>query len=240
MDAGAGDRAADRRRKVAVADQLDPGAGFADLGDEGLVARPLEDDDGDVVDPPAEGLGDPAEVVGRALPDVDLAGHDRPDAELLEVRIRGVDQAALLGGCEHGDRPCLAEGNEVRPLKWIDRDIDLRGVTGVGVVALADLLPDEEHRRLVALALADHDPPGELDLVHRPAHGLDGRVVGLVLLAAAHEPGRCDRGGFSHPDHLESEQLLHRAFRARRRAGRVGGAHQWRKWRLPVKTIARW
>ena len=65
VDAGARDGARDRRRQVAVADELDPRAGRADLGDQRVVARPLEDDDRDVADLPAERLGDPAEVLGR-------------------------------------------------------------------------------------------------------------------------------------------------------------------------------
>ena len=48
MDAGARHGARDRRRQVAVADELDPGAGGADLGDEVVVAGTLEDDDRDV------------------------------------------------------------------------------------------------------------------------------------------------------------------------------------------------
>ena len=50
VDAGALDRAADRGRQVAVGDELDPRPGPPDLLDQGVVARPLEDDDGDVVD----------------------------------------------------------------------------------------------------------------------------------------------------------------------------------------------
>ena len=38
----------------------------ADLVDQRVVARPLEDDDGDVADPAAERLGDPVDVLGRA------------------------------------------------------------------------------------------------------------------------------------------------------------------------------
>ena len=49
-----------------------------------------------------------------------------------------------------------------------------------------DPLADVEHRRLVAFALADDDPPVELDLVHRPAHRLGRRGVGLV--AARRDP----------------------------------------------------
>jgi hypothetical protein len=125
VDAGARHGARDRRRQVAVGDELDPGAGLADLGDQRLVARPVEDHDGDVVDPPAEGERDPPEVLGRALPDVDLAGDDRPHAELLEVRVRGVGQAALLGRGQDRDRVALAVGDEVRALERVDRDVDL-------------------------------------------------------------------------------------------------------------------
>ena len=87
----------------------------------------------------------------------------------------------------------------------------------------SDFLTDEQHRRFVPLALADHDAPGELDLVHRPAHRLGGGRVGPVLLAAAHEPGGRERCRLGDPNHFEGEQLL----------------HQCRKWRRPVKTIAR-
>ena len=145
------------------------------------------------------------EVLGRALADVDLAGHDRPDAELLEVGVGGVGQAALLGRGEDGDRVRLAVGDEVRALERVDGDVDLGDVV---VVAPADLLADVEHRRLVPLALADDDRAGELDLVHRPAHRLGRRQVGLVLLAATHEPGAGERGGLGHADHLEREQLF--------------------------------
>ena len=145
-----------------------------------VVARPLEDDDRDVADPPAERLGDPAEVLGRRLADVDLAGRDRPDAQLLEVRVGGVGQAAGLRRREDGDRAGLAVGDEVRALERVDRDVDRRARRRAGRRP-PDALADVEHRRLVALALADDDPAGELDLVHRPAHRLGRGGVGLVL-----------------------------------------------------------
>ena len=68
VDAGPRDGARDGRREVAVADQLDPGTGRPDLVDERVVARPLEDDDGDVADLPAERVGDPVDVLRRAEP----------------------------------------------------------------------------------------------------------------------------------------------------------------------------
>ena len=203
------DRAADRGRQVAVADELDPGAGPADLVDEGVVARPLEDDDRDVVDAATERGRDPLEVLGGRQPDVDLARDARSDAQLLEVGIRGVDEAAFLRCREDGDCPGLAVGDEVRALERVDGDVDpLRRVWIVGLVP-ADLLADVQHRRLVALPLADDDPSGELDLVHRPAHRLDRRAVGLVLLAAAHEARRSKGRRLGDPNHLERKQLFH-------------------------------
>ena len=53
-------------------------------------------------------------------------------------------------------------------------------------VAAAELLADVEHRRLVALAFADDDAAGDLHLVERFAHRLDGGAVGDVAFAAAH------------------------------------------------------
>src|SRR4029453_1993721 len=71
VDAGALDRAADRGRQVAIADQLDPRSGRTDLLDQGLVPRPLEDHDRDVADAPAELRRDPREVLARWQADVD-------------------------------------------------------------------------------------------------------------------------------------------------------------------------
>ena len=223
VHAGARHGARDGRRQVAVADELDARSGRPDLGDEIVVTRTFQDDHGDVADLATERLGDASEVLGRADPDVDLAGRDRPDAQLLEVRVGGMGQAAGLRGGEDGDRARLAVGHEVRALQRIDRDIHPRHVLAVGAGA-PDALADVEHRGLIALALADHDPTREVDLVHRRAHGLGGRGVRLVLGATTHEPGGFDGGRLGDPDHLEREQLL----------------HQWRKCRRPVKTMARW
>ena len=140
--------------------------------------------------------------------DVDLAGDDRPDAQLLHVGVRGVGQAAGLRGGQHGDRTGLAVGHEVGALQRVDRDVDARHVGPLGTGA-PDPLADVQHRRLVALALADDDAAGELDLVHRPAHRFGGRGIGAVALAATHEPRRFDRGRLRDADHLERQQLFH-------------------------------
>src|SRR3954453_10382401 len=88
VDAGARDRAGDRRRQVPVPDELDARARLPDLGDEGLVPLALEDDDRDVTDAAAERPGDAPQVLAGALADVDLSRSDRTDAQLLEVGVR--------------------------------------------------------------------------------------------------------------------------------------------------------
>ena len=89
-----------------------------------------------------------------------------------------------------------------------------RGTSSRSAPRPADPLADVEHRRLVALALADDDPAGEVDLVHRLAHRLGGGLVGAVALAASHEPRRLDGGGLGDPDHLERRAAPRRSCRA--------------------------
>ena len=129
------------------------------------------------------------------------------------------------------------------PWPWATRFVPSSGSTAMSIcgdvvlVVPADLLADEQHRRLVALALADDDRAGELDLVHRPAHRLDRGPVGVVLLAPPHEAGGRQRRRLGDPDHLQREQLTPRLPRTVREQP---AARQCRKCRVPVKTIARW
>ena len=91
----------------------------------------------------------------------------------------------------HGDRVRQTVRHEIRAFDRIDRDVDLEA-------AAADFLADEEHRRFVALALADDDAPGDFHLVQRFAHLLDGRAVGGVAFAASHPARSRQRRGFGH------------------------------------------
>ncbi len=172
------------------------------------MPRALEDHDRDVGHLAAERLRDAADVLGRRYADVDLAGGGRTHAQLLHVRVGRVRQTACLGCAQDRDRARLAVGDEVRALQRVDGDVDGRDVLPF-LAGLADPLADVEHRGLVALALTDDDPPCELDLVHRGAHGLRRRRVGLVLGATTHEPRRLDRGSLGDAHHLEREQLFH-------------------------------
>src|SRR5215218_1179390 len=65
VDAGALARGHDRPGDVPVGDELDAGAGRADLPDQLLVAGAVEDADGQVGDVGALGPGDSAQVVGQ-------------------------------------------------------------------------------------------------------------------------------------------------------------------------------
>ena len=60
-------------------------------------------------------------------------------------------------------------------------------ISGASVVAVADLLADVEHRRLVALALADDDAAADVQVAEGAAHRLGGGAVGAVAVAEADE-----------------------------------------------------
>ena len=83
------------------------------------------------------------------------AARDRADRDLVHVRVGRVQELAVLGHRDDRERVVEAVGAQVRPLQRIDGDVDL-GRVGV---AVAHLLADVEHRRLVALTFADDDRP---------------------------------------------------------------------------------
>src|SRR5207247_5671534 len=168
VDVGAAHGGRDAGREVTVADQLDACAGLADVGDQLLVARAVEDDDDQVLDVAPERAGDRFQVRLDRRVDVDRPLGRRPDDDLLHVAVGRVQEAALVGGGEDGDRVVGAGGAEVRPLERIDGDVDLH-VIGA---AAPDLLADEEHGRLVALAFADDDRAAHGDRIHLLAHRL--------------------------------------------------------------------
>ena len=191
----------------------------ADLLDQLRVARSIEYDDRQIGHLAAERVGDAVQVLCRGGADVDVAAGDRPDAQLLEVRVGRVEQPAAFRRGEDGDRVGEAHRDEVGALERIDGDVDL-GLVGL---ARADLLADEEHRRLVALALADDDRAAHLDLVERLAHRLDRGAIGGHPVAAAHEARRLDRRRLGYADHLECEQRFHALDAHRSISGGSGG-----------------
>ena len=77
------------------------------------------------------------------------------------------------------------------------------------VVRQADLLADEQHRRLVALALADDDGAVDRHRVHLAPHRLDRHLVGLVPVALAHRLGAGDRRLLDDPQEVERQVRVH-------------------------------
>src|SRR5437867_2970731 len=73
-----------------------------------------------------------------------------------------------------------------------------------------DLLPDVEHRRLVALTLADHHRAAHGQAVHRLPHRLDGDVVGEAAVALPHRARRVDRRLLAYAQELARERLAGR------------------------------
>jgi hypothetical protein len=76
----------------------------------------------------------------------------------------------------------LVLGAERRAFERIERDIDVRPVAG------ADFLADIEHRRFVALALADHDRAPDGQPVQLRPHCIDRHLIGRLLVAAPAQP----------------------------------------------------
>ena len=116
-----------------------------------------------------------------------------------------------------------AGGAEVGALERVDGDVDLG--RAVLAAARADLLADVEHRRLVALALADDDPAVDGQGVHLAPHRLDRDVVGVLAVAAAHGLRGGDGRLLGDADEVLLEEVgpwrAHPRARRRRRAHRA-------------------
>ena len=140
------------------------------------------------------------DVFGRRGVDVDDAvGIAGADGDLVHVDVGREQQAALLGDRDDGERVGQVLGADRRAFERIERDVDLRALAG------ADLLADIEHRRLVALALADHDRALDGEAVELRAHGVDRDLVGGLLVAAPAQPGGGDGGALGDAHEFQGQ-----------------------------------
>ena len=104
--------------------------------------------------------------------------------------------------------PGMFLAHKRRAFERIDGDVDLGA--GLG----ADLLADEQHRRLVHLALPDHDGAVDRQLVELAPHGVDRGLIGGLFVAAPAQPRRRDRRALGHAHDLDRENALqHRDLR---------------------------
>src|SRR5206468_5583531 len=118
----------------------------------------------------------------------------------------GREHGPALGERDHGDGPRQPGGGKARALYWIDRDVHLRPQ------AVAYLLAEEEHRRLVFFPLADDHSPLHVDGRERFADRFHRALVRRLLVAAALERGRRQRAGLRHPQQLEREVAIDLGF----------------------------
>ena len=165
-----------------------------------LVARAVEHDDDDVADAAALALGDQLQGLGQGAVEVEQVGDLLAAGDLFHVDAgAGVEHRAALGEGDHREGAGHAEGAEPGPLERVDGDVDH------GRAAVADLLAVVEHRRLVLLALADHDDAVHRDRVEDEAHRVDGGLVGGDLVAAPDPAGGGERRRLGDADELQRE-----------------------------------
>ena len=157
----------------------------------------------------ALGLGQIADVlVGRRVEVDDAVRVARADSDLVHVDVGGVQQRALVGHGERGDRAGHVLGAERGAFERIDRDVDLRAALA------AHLLADEQHRRFVHLALADHNRAVDQQLAEFAPHRVDRGLIGFFLGAAPAQTRRRDRCPLGHPGEFDRENALnHRRLR---------------------------
>lgn len=181
VDPGVGPGARNGTGDVPVADQIDPGAGVTDLVDDALVAGPIKHHRRDVSDVAALGLGQRTNVLLDWEANVDHTVSGRTDGKLLHVDERArIEHCASLGNRDHGNGATLTFAGESRSIDRIDSDVSHRRTT------VANRLAVVEHGGFVLLALADDHEAVHLDASKDMTHGINGRLIGTVLVAPAH------------------------------------------------------
>ncbi len=167
-------RGADRRRDVTVLDQLDARARRADLLDQVVVARTVEDDRSDVVDHAAERVGDRADVVADRAVERDLPARARADRHLAHVHVGQRRQRAARRGGDHRDRVRAAARDHRSSFERIEREVVL-------------LAAEPDHRsggELLGLLLAaDHDPAADRHALQREPRARERRLLRRLLSA---------------------------------------------------------
>ena len=191
---------------VAIADQANGSARPADFLDQLGMARAVEDADGNLVRLYTLGLGHGIDVLGRRRIELDRIGRIAgTDGHLFHVNVRGVEQTALLRDRDHGQRIRQVLGADRGAFERIERDIDCGAILG------ADFLADIEHRRLVALALADHHRAVDRQTVELLTHGIHSHLIGGLLVATPPQPGCCHCGALRHTGDFQCENAIETA-----------------------------
>jgi hypothetical protein len=128
--------------------------------------------------------------------------------QLLHVDVRRVQKAAFFGDGQHRHGAVLALGHQVGAFAGIHGNIDFHQLfhaaelLGVRARTDAHLFPDVEHGGLIAGSLPNDDAAAHGDLVQFLPHGLDGHLIGGLVVAFAHPTGGGDGSLLHHFDDL--------------------------------------
>ena len=145
------------------------------------MARPVQDADDEVGDFSLLCLRQVFEIDRRLFVEIDeIVGQPAADCDLVHINVRGVEKAAGIGHRDDRESVGAAFGGDRRAFERIERDVDR------WAVPCANLLADKEHRRLVALALADDDRTGDRQAVECPSHCVDRGLVGRFFVTPSH------------------------------------------------------
>ena len=115
-----------------------------------------------------------------------VLNHARPVRQLHHVKGRHIAQRhfhAFLGTCrcDATDRIRCAFGNVRRAVDRINRDVELRRARQPG----AELFAFENSRRFILDSLADHNFAANVHEIEHAAHGVAGRRIRCLLVAAS-------------------------------------------------------
>src|SRR5918996_5778968 len=194
------DRGRDGGGHVAVLDQLDARAAGADLLDQIVMTRAVEDDRRDVLGVAAERVRDRPDVVRHRPVEVDLPAGNGPDGHLAHVHLRQAREAPGLPHGDHRHRSVIAPGDDAPALQWIDGQVD------VGSAAADDRVQGE---RVVRFVTANDDPPADWELPERVAHRRRGRLLRPAHVPTPEPAGTCQRGALCRASvrHAVAESL---------------------------------
>ena len=204
VDAGLRLGAMDHAGDVAVGDQRHRGAGLADRRDHVGMARPVEQDRGDLRRLDALGLGEVAGCSRRP------ARRDRwcPSDSPGRSRSCPCSSRARAAACRHRPSPW----SRSRPAcSWRRAIVPSSGSTAMstlGPVLLPTFSPMNSIGASSSLALADHHRAVDRQLVELAPHRVDRGLVGRLVLAVAAQPRRRHRRALGHAHDLERENAL--------------------------------
>ena len=202
MDAGPFDAGIDSWRDVAVSDEFDTGTGTAALVDDFLMARPVKDDDGQIVDASFQTFCNAAQVFLYRFGQIDAPFRPRADTELFHIHIRSMEQVPLAGDSHDGNGPILAFRRQVRPFQRVDSDIDFR-------TAGANFFTDIEHRRFIHFPFADDNSPINRYCRQNRMHAVHRQLVSAHLVAFPHEAAGFDGSRFGNTDKFQGQYAIH-------------------------------